>query len=198
MTQHHERLEELATLFEQAEKQVKKAEDVNGNIIVPSINELRYFGYHIIKALLAEDDQATLVKEIEKAEGHAKRAIYDASEALIIFYLEKAELFQQRHSNNASTIDVLPDYVECLEQLESINESIGRIRRDGSAYKNRDQYYEQTLPFIEQLSKIIFKFDKANPIIIKKEREKTTGFILKVMTLIATVFGAIAAIVALS
>lgn len=189
MRQRHEQLESLAKLFEHAEKQVKKAEDVNGSIVVPSINELRYFGYHIVKALLAEDDETTLAKEIEKAAGHAKRAIYDASEALIIYYLEKAESFQERHANSDSITEILPNYVEYLKKLAQINKKIAFIRDDGEAYKYRDRYYQKTLPYIDELNEIVSTFDEANHLIVKKDRKKARNFILVFLTLVATVLG---------
>jgi hypothetical protein len=121
--QHQDQIKELAKLFEQAEMQVKKTEDINGGIVIPSINELRYFGYHILKALIVEEDHAPelVSREIEKAKGHAKRAIYDASEALIVYYLEKAANFHTRHESSACVTDVLPNYVEELQQLERIS-----------------------------------------------------------------------------
>ena len=193
LSAEQDKLHRLVQLFETAEKHVKKAEDVNGNIVIPSINELRYFGYHIAKALLAEDDPATLAKEIEKAEGHAKRAIYDASEALIVFYLEKAEQFHIRHQDSDSIVEILPEYIDYLDQLEQIKTQIHEIRDNQDAYRNRDQYYEQTLPFIDSLSRIVSKFQKANPLIIKRDRKKAKGVMLLTATLIATIVGSLLA-----
>jgi DNA repair exonuclease SbcCD ATPase subunit len=197
--QHKDQLKELAKLFEQAEMHVKKTEDINGGIVIPSINELRYFGYHILKALIAEEDRAPELvnNEIEKAKGHAKRAIYDASEALIVFYLEKAANFHTRHENSACITDVLPNYVEDLQQLEQIKSEIKKIRDDEQAYKNRDAHYEKCLPFIESLGTIISRFDQANPLIIKKERQSTRTFIIQALGLVFGIIAAIAAIIAL-
>lgn len=197
--QHKDQLKELAKLFEQAEMQVKKTEDINGGIVIPSINELRYFGYHILKAIMAEDDHAPeLVSgEIEKAKGHAKRAIYDASEALIVYYLEKAANFHTRHENSACITDILPNYVEDLQQLERIKSEIEKVRSDEQAYKNRDTHYEKCLPFIENLGSIISRFDQANPLIIKKEHKSTQNFIIQALGLIFAIIAAIAAVIAL-
>lgn len=196
---HKDQLQELAKLFEQAEMQVKKTEDVNGDIVIPSINELRYFGYHILKAFMVEEDHAPelINSEIEKAKGHAKRAIYDASEALIVFYLEKAASFHSRHENSACITDVLPNYVEDLQQLEHIKSEIKKIRSDEQAYKNRDTHYEKCLPFIENLGNIVSRFEQANPLIIKKERHSTRSFIIQTLGLIFGIIASIAAIIAL-
>lgn len=197
--QHKDQLKELAKLFEQAEMQVKKTEDINGGIVIPSINELRYFGYHILKALMADDNHAPelVSSEIDKAKGHAKRAIYDASEALIVYYLEKAAAFHTRHENSSCITDVLPNYVEDLQQLEYIKSEIAKIRSDEQAYKNRDTHYEKCLPFIEGLGSIVSRFDQANPLIIKKERQSTRNFIIQTLGLIFAIIGTITAAIAL-
>lgn len=44
-----DRLKELSDLFAEAEAKVKEVEEIDGDIVVPSINELRYVGYHLIR-----------------------------------------------------------------------------------------------------------------------------------------------------
>ena len=85
MSFDQERINALSSLFQRAEKSVKKAEHIDDGIIIPSINELRYFGYHILIAMQNENNREEVLSEFKKAEGHAKRAIYDASEAIVLF-----------------------------------------------------------------------------------------------------------------
>lgn len=190
MDKFKKRLKELSLLFSEAEKQVKKAEEVNRGIVIPSINELRYVGYHIVKALLSEDE-TILDQELKKAEGHAKRAIYDASEAQIIFYLEKAEEFQKRHIRSDSITDIIPNYVNLLRQLEDIKQQIDLIRKDQDAYRNRAEYYDNCIPNIDELRSINSTLKQATPLIVEKDRKKAKTFILIAMTLFVTVVGLI-------
>jgi hypothetical protein len=47
-------------------------------LFIPSINQLRYAGYHIVRSLL-NDDEKELQAERVKAINHVKRAIYDTN-----------------------------------------------------------------------------------------------------------------------
>ncbi|MBE0508349.1 MAG: hypothetical protein IBX50_16800 [Marinospirillum sp.] len=67
-------LESLLSLFSEAEAKVKEAEEIDGAISVPSINELRYVGYHLTRAL-ANKDPREVEQELTKAANHARRAI---------------------------------------------------------------------------------------------------------------------------
>ncbi len=46
-----ESLQEVIDLFDQAESKVKELERLCGELSIPSINQLRYVGYHLTKAL---------------------------------------------------------------------------------------------------------------------------------------------------
>jgi hypothetical protein len=63
-------------------------------VLIPSINELRYVGYHIVRSLLS-DDEKELQAERVKAINHVKRAIYDIDESLLIYYIETAANFKE-------------------------------------------------------------------------------------------------------
>jgi hypothetical protein len=45
-------------------------------VLIPSINELRYVGHHIVRSLLS-DDAKEIQAERVRAINHVKRAIYD-------------------------------------------------------------------------------------------------------------------------
>lgn len=51
-------LKPLLVLFGQAEVKIKQVEQTTGEgVLLPSINQLRYAGYHIVKSLLADDEK---------------------------------------------------------------------------------------------------------------------------------------------
>ncbi len=89
-------LEYLSKLFVQAEQLIKLSEQTSDGVVIPSINELRYFGYHLLQAILDEHDSEQINEQLKKAESHAKRAIYDASESIVLYHLIKAESFQNK------------------------------------------------------------------------------------------------------
>lgn len=167
-----EKLSELSELFVKAEQLIKRSEQFSDGVVIPSINELRYFGYHLLQAILDDQDQTKINDQLIKAESHAKRAIYDASESIVLFHLMKAEDFQERFSSSIFVTDVLPNYIELRQQLQNAKDQIDQLRQNQSAYKNRDQYYDQCLPHMEVLINIVQQFEIAKPEIIKKDNYK--------------------------
>lgn len=69
---------------------------------------------------MSEQGREDFDSDIERAENHAKRAIYDATEASILALLEKAELYQLEFRSLECTTEVLPDYVDLRKRLESV------------------------------------------------------------------------------
>jgi hypothetical protein len=70
----------LLGLFEQAEVKIKNVEQTTQEgLLTPSINQLRYAGYHIVRSLLEYDEQQVQEERVS-AINHVKRAIYDIDE----------------------------------------------------------------------------------------------------------------------
>lgn len=47
-------IQEIISLFRHAERLVKRIEELEGALSIPSINELRYVGYHLCCALVGD------------------------------------------------------------------------------------------------------------------------------------------------
>lgn len=189
-----DRLKELSDLFTEAEAKVKEVEEIDGDIVVPSINELRYVGYHLMRALAAE--HPVIEQELNKAADHARRAIYDAAEAQVIFFLEKVKSFQERHRKAASVTDVVSDYLALMRQVEQAKKRISETRQENLPV-NRAEYYQQCEPHILALKDIVVQLELAEPEIAKKERKSARNFIFLVAGTIAGVAGAAGGIAAL-
>ncbi|MCK5717151.1 MAG: hypothetical protein KAH77_06635 [Thiomargarita sp.] len=175
-------LDKIVLLFEKAEISIKKAEQLSSNLSIPSINELRYAGYHIIKAISVTQSVAISEKEMAMAEKHCKRAIYDATEIGIIYLLESIEIFQKDYSTSTNIIPVLSDYVDLCKQVENAKNFIANIKNNN--HNNRDQYYEECAPYYEELNKIKQTLTCARPEINKlndSERKKTRIVILQIV-----------------
>ena len=189
-----DRLKELSDLFAEAEAKVKEVEEIDGDIVVPSINELRYVGYHLIRALASE--HPSIEPELNKAADHARRAIYDAAEAQVIFFLEKVKSFQERHRKAASVTDVVSDYLGLMQQVEQAKKQISETRQRELPV-SRSEYYQQCEPHIQALKKIVTQLDLAEPEIAKKERKSAQNFVLTVAAAVAGLIGASSTIAAL-
>ncbi len=99
-------------LYSLAEKRIKLVEQLDSEIVIPAINQLRYAGWHILESLLSDDADKANIKE---AEIHASRAVYDAIEAGTLELL--LEFAQFKYDFRYITIgDVIPDYLEICEK----------------------------------------------------------------------------------
>lgn len=182
-------LDTLLSLFSEAENKVKEAEEIDGAISVPSINELRYVGYHLTRAL-ANEDPVEVEQELIKAANHARRAIYDASEAQIIFLLEKVKDFQIRHRQSASVTEVISDYITLMECAEAAKGQIATVRNKNIPV-DRPEYYQLCQPHIDSLKKIVLRLELSEPEIYKKERKSARNYIITIAALVSTILGVV-------
>ncbi len=202
LAKEEDELKVLLDLFEQAEAKIKNVEQATSEgVLIPSINQLRYAGHHIVQSLLSNDTKA-LQAEQAKAINHVKRAIYDIDEALLIYYIDSAVDFKEKYNDSGFTTEIIADYPEKLVMLDEANTSIQQLRKDNNNYQNRQQFYRQLSPYLDKLSKIVAIFEKSAPLIANKEKNKCDQelkdkrrFIIKVTA--TFFFGIIGIIVAL-
>ncbi len=160
----------IVALFENAESKVKEVEQLAQDLSIPSINELRYVGYHLARALCENDDNQ-LSLQIEKARGHCKRAIYDAHEIGIIYMLEQIKLFKESYKTHAcSVLEVIPAYTDELSNASKASKFITQIQEQNR--DDRDNYYEACVPYYETLRDIIEKLSVSEPLINTRINEK--------------------------
>jgi hypothetical protein len=163
-------IEEIVSLFDSAEEKVKEVELLTQELSIPSINELRYVGYHLARAL-CEKNETELNLQIEKAKGHCKRAIYDAHEIGIIYLLEQVKVFKETHLNNATIIlEVLPNYTQLLINASEASMFISNIKKKHR--DSRDNYYTDCKPYYKMLRDSVNKLTVATPLINVKSTEK--------------------------
>lgn len=193
MADHPERFTGLYELFRQAEVQLKQTEQIDRNLTIPAINELRYVAFHLLRAL-SEQDSTGFDADIERAENHAKRAIYDATEASILSLLEKAEAYQSDFKNLECTTEVLPNYVDLLNQLERIRCGVSEVRASEELYLNRQQYYPQVLKYIDELKGLVATLEQADPLIRIKSRKRAIQLLLTVLSVFAAIFATVVSI----
>jgi hypothetical protein len=180
-----EKLDALVTLFEQAEQKIKTTEQITGEgIFIPSINELRYTGYHIVRSLQKEDDSS---EEINKATNHAKRAIYDIDEALLTYYLLKIQEFKERYKRSTSITEVVPDYSKKLVTINESNMAIQELRKNKHSYQNRELLYKEYEPHIDKLKEIFIELEVSTEEINKKDEGKKRTLFLIILGILVTI-----------
>jgi hypothetical protein len=80
----------LIAAWRNTEAYVKQAERYCGKAIIPTVNELRYAGTHIIDGIEGRDPDG-----FEKATAHCCRGAYDAIEVRLWFLLDRGDKLLQ-------------------------------------------------------------------------------------------------------
>lgn len=108
--------------YEKAEQAIKEYERFTLSLPYAAINQLRYAGFHILKASGLAVDSDDYRTHCRKAIGHCKRAEYDAREGVIIAHLAFLADFQDlcRARNGVET--VYPDYVEDYKKIADLKD----------------------------------------------------------------------------
>ena len=123
-----EKLSEYKDTYNNAEAALKLFEIKTGEgLIFPAVNELRYAGQHLCRSLDAATS-ADAVEEMERATRHVRRAIYDAYDAGINFYIEKCRSFKDDYKNEVPSA-VNPDYVSEKKKLQDLTDTIAEEDR---------------------------------------------------------------------
>ena len=159
----------VIALFHEAERALKFVElDQNEGTVVPAINELRYAGYHICKAIEATNPKER-AEEIDKAEKHCKRAKFDALEFGILDQLERFKIFQDDYRLVVIS-GIVPDYTDIRLKAIDIQDFIDRVDRS-----DRDNHHERCKEYFEEFRLLVRKLDAARPELNKKLRNTRWG-----------------------
>ena len=178
----------LLALFQRLEPLQKETELVAKGLDGAALNEARNAAHHLLVALCSTDKCA---EEIKKAENHAKRAIYDCHEAMLLNELEKFKVFNEDYKNTVVT-DIIPDFIERCKQANSAKDGITKIRKsdaenasdDVRKYSpDRNKLYEEITPFLAVIRENNRHLELARPelnkVIRKENKERFWFFIVK-------------------
>ncbi|NWN50465.1 hypothetical protein HT121_24160 [Pseudomonas sp. MAFF 301514] len=182
---------ELVRLFRLAEEKIKLVENLNQELSIPAINELRYAGFHMSQYLAGEEGSA---EQLAKAENHCKRAIYDAVEAGVTHQLEVIAQFQFDFRLLIIS-EVVPGYAEIQEQASEARDLILEPRKP----EDRAAYYEKCSEHLENLRKAQKKLDLHREDLLKALRRNSGQSLSKwvnVGSFIACVVAAVFAVMA--
>lgn len=184
-------IEEIVRLFDEAEEKLKDIELLNSELPIPAINQLRYAGYHLARAL-CEKNSKEIDIQINKAKGHCKRAIYDTHEVGIIYLLEEIKSFGEKDTYFSHfIIEIIPNYPELLVVANKARSFIVKIQENHR--NNRDSYYQECAPHYKKLSDIVNTLRASESLIdekaiayIEKDKKESRRFVI---TTLLTVLG---------
>ncbi len=189
-SKYKDSIREVFECFKSTEHKIKQFEKEHGELSIPSINELRYVGYHFAEASLSESEMA-IKANIQKALNHCKRAKFDTYEASTTLILERIKYFNNKYSHIKETQDVITDYVGDLTNIQRISDELQEIV--SAQYKTREQYYDAIGKNHDELKVLSQKFELAKPqielLVDDNNKKKKTATRRFIATLVVSILG---------
>lgn len=181
---------EIKALYRKAEEKIKALERESETLASPSVNELRYAGYHLLAALTETDSEKKIV-EFDKARGHCKRAIYDAQEVRVMAKLVIINQFKEDYAK-ISISDVVSDYIVFLQRVRRIQKAIENINSD-----SREDYYNEIESHFSELDEIGNALETSREELNKKLEARRIAFLQWFAVIVISAVGAVAAVLTL-
>jgi hypothetical protein len=138
---HQPLLSEICEEWNTAEKVVKRAEQLVGDAVIPSINELRYAGRRLVDALCAiscSADDAIISDYLRDARFDCHRAQHDAIDATVLTIQFVSTAAEQKLGYDA-ILKAFNDYSKLRLAVQAINKSLAKSRENR---KDREAIYQ--------------------------------------------------------
>jgi hypothetical protein len=172
---------DVAVLFNQAENVLKKIERIHSDIIIPSINQLRYAGCHLTRHIQNPDND----DELLQASNHCKRAIYDGYEAGIIFFLKSVMEFEEDYRRVVIS-SVIPDWANLKSRISNVKQFLASISSE-----TRQEHYQECEKYFDEIGTILSTLEGAREDLNKKINKDRVQTFIVWMTLFTLLFVAL-------
>ncbi len=143
-------IQQIQRLYNTAEADLKNVGRIEHSLIVTGVNQCRYVGQHLLRALVADDDER-IRSELDAAKKHAQRAIYDINDSAIQFYIQQIDDLRYRHFPTVDFASVVPDYSDVVATLAKAR-SLVEITRE--ALEDREKYYQEVRSAVASLREV--------------------------------------------
>ena len=159
-------VDELWAVFIEAEKQIKALErDEGDGLDIPSINELRYVAFHLLKSMTTDNT----LQELEKAKNHAQRSLFDAHEAQAIDVLSRINKFLEDY-RLVNVKAAMPNFIQLQAEVISLKNTIKEFPQGD----DRHEKYQKIAEVISRLIQISNEFEASRHILNVQIQEKAT------------------------
>ena len=157
---------EVRDTYALAERILKLTETLSDSVIVPTINELRYAGFHVLKAV-TEEDSDVAGRHLFKAKDHCERAVYDAASSGLVEITGTIKRFQAQYRDIAIA-DVVRDIADIRDRVGQAEQLLA----DGeSSIESLD--VEKVVNLLMALQEDSSNLDRHAPDLDVKLRERT-------------------------
>lgn len=181
-----ERLSALKALYQFAKEKIFALEEIEDEMFVPAVNELRYAGEHILNASTASSSDGAL-SEIAKAEAHCWRAISDCTEAAVVWSLERLRRFQEDY-RLLPVAEYVPAYGELLKLAQEIEAALADRKS-----KDLKQQYSKLEKLLPQLVARIREIEGTRSVLNEKLKAQQRSSKQWLVALAIGIFSSIAA-----
>lgn len=183
------RIGELRTLYDKADQFAREVAELEDEIAIPAINELRYAGYHLLQAI-GDDGTISKDEQLRRATSHCERAMYEAAEAGINLVLVSIDQFREDYKNIVVK-DVVDDYASIIVQARKAQDLLARGRSDQISSSERASCYMETFRQLRDASEMLeASRDDLNAKLSEQVKDKRRFIIRCLLILFGTVVAA--------
>ena len=193
---------ELQAAYKKAEDAIHDLGlDTGEGADLPAVNELRYAGNHILKAIVAQDDGDLTDRndQMVRALRHCERALYDAYDGAVFFRLAQFHDFKHDYASVVIT-EIVPDYTEIVRRIRRARDKLRDARQES---RDRPTFYQAVIDCYPQLERDVESLESArdelNKVIRKQQKDArakwlspisiVTSAIIAALTTLAVAFG---------
>ncbi|MFN3077014.1 MAG: hypothetical protein ABT940_09080 [Alphaproteobacteria bacterium] len=156
MSLSEEEWSQLSAAFKEAETALFEAEQVCNHLVIPSVNELRYAGSHMLCAAL-EENSGTARESFRKALAHCQRATYDAYDSIIVYLLGQIDTFK----GDYRTVPIVPHFANYELLRTRAREAKDMLDTARANHDSRETYYTACKKIYPDLQKYCEQMEDA-------------------------------------
>ena len=180
---------EIKELYDFADRFAREVGEARFEVQIPAINELRYAGHHVLNSL--GEDGTVDEGELRKSKSHCERAMYEAAEAGIMFYLESINAFKEEFKDLVVS-EVIPDYHKHLARAQKAVDVIVAGRSGRASVEEQVETYMAEFRAVRDIMDV---FDAAREDLNAKreqleeaKRRHDAKILMAVLGIVVTVF----------
>lgn len=130
--ENHGQFNELAQRFHKTEQLLEAYKVEDFEFLVPAVNQLRYVGHHLVKALESDTQVATQAQELNEGFIHCQRAEHDACEALLWHHAAHLVKGWDEYKKNPYAALVIDDFRARMARDKQLVHRANQSRQNGN------------------------------------------------------------------
>lgn len=175
---YRDHFNEIRDLYNTAESDIKNIGRDKHELVVTGINQCRYAGQHLLRALTASEE-GQIEEELTSAKKHVQRAIYDTNDSGIQYYISMIDQIRILDFPTVDFSQVVPNYSDIIQGI-----SAARTLTEAtvSSLENRENFYSEAREHVETLRKNYKLLVESRPDLVKaaqkdnRDKRRTWAF----------------------